>query len=259
MPTDNPKISLYVPQQIYDRFKEFQEERKLSMSQAGIVILAEYFGVEETIKEITEGTTIGGVTLTRIENLEKEVKQLQTLVNQINNTSSLLTKNRLETTSQEERTELKSSPEQSEFTNKPLKILNQNLDRIVDDRVKKEKAKVEQPQSTNELPEINTQGNKQFELIENKSEIAIRGDLLAKRLGLAHPKSLSNRRIEIYKYNNFQGDSEFRSYTQKKDFDGIGWKPIKIKNRYEYVPVGELSNELLSRLQKWIAKNQENG
>ncbi len=26
MPKDNPKISLYVPQPIYDRFKEFQEQ-----------------------------------------------------------------------------------------------------------------------------------------------------------------------------------------------------------------------------------------
>ena len=81
MPTDNPKISLYVPQQIYDRFKEFQEERKLSMSQAGIVVLAEYFGLEETIKEFTEGTTIGGVTLSEFENLKQRVKELQEQVN----------------------------------------------------------------------------------------------------------------------------------------------------------------------------------
>mgnify|MGYP001794194191 CR=1 FL=1 len=77
MPTDNPKISLYVPQQIYDRFKSFQEERKLSMSQAGIVILAEYFGIEETIKEFTEGTTIGGVTLAEFEQLKKEFQELK--------------------------------------------------------------------------------------------------------------------------------------------------------------------------------------
>lgn len=77
MPTDNPKISLYVPQQIYDRFKEFQEERKLSMSQAGIVILAEYFGLKETIKEITEGTTVGGVTLFEFQELKNKVFELE--------------------------------------------------------------------------------------------------------------------------------------------------------------------------------------
>ena len=87
MPTDNPKISLYVPQQIYDRFKSFQEERKLSMSQAGIVILAEYFGIEETIKDITEGTTIGGVTLVEFEQLKERIKNIEELVEQGKTTS----------------------------------------------------------------------------------------------------------------------------------------------------------------------------
>ena len=66
MPTDNPKISLYVPQVIYDRFSEFAKQQGLSMSQAGIVVLAEYFGLQEALKETTEGTTIGGVTLDRV-------------------------------------------------------------------------------------------------------------------------------------------------------------------------------------------------
>lgn len=92
MPTDNPKISLYVPQQIYDRFKSFQEERKLSMSQAGIVILAEYFGLEETVKEIAEGTTIGGVTLAEFEQLKERVKQLEEQVEQKQTTSEPLRK-----------------------------------------------------------------------------------------------------------------------------------------------------------------------
>jgi hypothetical protein len=93
MPTDNPKISLYVPQQIYDRFKEFQEARKLSMSQAGIVIIAEYFGIEENIKEITEGTTIGGVTLAEFEQLKQRLEQLEKQVEQSKTTSELPNKN----------------------------------------------------------------------------------------------------------------------------------------------------------------------
>ena len=77
MPTDNPKISLYVPQQVYDCFKEFQQDQNLSMSQAGIVILAEYFGLEEIIKETTEGTTIGGVTLAEFQELKDRVLKLE--------------------------------------------------------------------------------------------------------------------------------------------------------------------------------------
>ena len=81
MPTDNPKISLYVPQQIYDCFREFQQEQGLSMSQAGIVILAEYFGLKETIKEITKGTTVGGVTLAEFESLKSKVLKLEERIN----------------------------------------------------------------------------------------------------------------------------------------------------------------------------------
>lgn len=77
MPTDNPKISAYVPQAVYDRFKQFEKEQGISMSQAVIVIFAEYFGLEETIKESTKGTTVGGVTLTRIEKLEEELNSLK--------------------------------------------------------------------------------------------------------------------------------------------------------------------------------------
>ena len=75
MPTDNPKISLYVPQVIYDRFSEFAKQQGLSMSQAGIVVLAEYFGLQEALKETTEGTTIGGVTLDRVEKIERRLEE----------------------------------------------------------------------------------------------------------------------------------------------------------------------------------------
>jgi hypothetical protein len=80
-------------QQVFDRFKSFQEERKLSMSQAGIVIIAEYFGIEETIKEITEGTTVGGVTLAEFEKLKQRLEQLERQVEQSKTTSKLPIKN----------------------------------------------------------------------------------------------------------------------------------------------------------------------
>lgn len=88
MPTDNPKISLYVPQKIYDRFRKFQKDQNLSMSQAGIVVLAEYFGLKETIKEITQGTTVGGVSLAEFEDLKVKVAELEKLVNQVNSANN---------------------------------------------------------------------------------------------------------------------------------------------------------------------------
>lgn len=76
MPTNNPKISLYVPQQIYDRFKKFQQEQNLSMSQTGIVILSQYFGMTETIKSLP----IGGVTLAEFEKLKQRITELEAKV-----------------------------------------------------------------------------------------------------------------------------------------------------------------------------------
>jgi len=83
MPTDNPKISSYVPQAVYTRFKQFQDEHNLSMSQAVILILAEYFGLEQTVQETTKGTTVGGVTLARFEVLENSYKELLVRIEQL--------------------------------------------------------------------------------------------------------------------------------------------------------------------------------
>jgi hypothetical protein len=87
MPTDNPKISLYVPQQIYTHFKAFQEERKLSMSQVGTVILAEYFGIElpdsprlNHSASITKKTTIEGISLAEFTQLQQRVTELEVLL-----------------------------------------------------------------------------------------------------------------------------------------------------------------------------------
>lgn len=89
MPTDNPKISLYVPQAIYDAFNKFKDEQKLSMSQAGIVILAEYFGLEQIIKETTKGITIGGVTLAKFQGLNDKFLKLEEEVNRLKFTNKL--------------------------------------------------------------------------------------------------------------------------------------------------------------------------
>ena len=90
MATENPKISLYVPQHIYDRFMKYKEESGLSMSQAGTVLLAQHFGLEATIKDIIDGVTIGGITLDRVEKIEDEIKQLKEQINNLVNQGSSL-------------------------------------------------------------------------------------------------------------------------------------------------------------------------
>ena len=82
MPTDNPKVSGYVPQVLKDRLTQFREERKISESQAVTIILAEYFGIEQEIKESFKGVEVGGVTLMRLEMLERKVAELAEIVSQ---------------------------------------------------------------------------------------------------------------------------------------------------------------------------------
>ena len=74
MPTDNPKVSGYVPQAIYDRLIQFKDEQGVSVSQAITIVLAEYFEIET---DIDVSASVGGVTLARLESLECQVKDLQ--------------------------------------------------------------------------------------------------------------------------------------------------------------------------------------
>ena len=60
MPTENPKVSGYIPQPVYDQLMQFKAERSLSVSQAVTTILEEYFGlgkVDDTTQrlEVVEG------------------------------------------------------------------------------------------------------------------------------------------------------------------------------------------------------------
>lgn len=84
MPTDNPKISAYVPQVVFDKVENFRRQRGLSMSQAAIVIFAEYFGIEQAVREFTEGIIVGGVTITRLENIEHSIEQLTLMFHESN-------------------------------------------------------------------------------------------------------------------------------------------------------------------------------
>nr|AAA25516.1 ORF [Nostoc sp.] len=74
MATANPKISAYVPQVVYDRFKEFKEEHKLSFSQAAIKVFADYFGVDLSTNSIQQNT---GTLLSRLLELEQIVSDLK--------------------------------------------------------------------------------------------------------------------------------------------------------------------------------------
>ena len=57
MPTENPKVSGYIPQVVFDQLMQFKAERGLSVSQAVTTILEEYFGlakVDHTAQRLEE-------------------------------------------------------------------------------------------------------------------------------------------------------------------------------------------------------------
>lgn len=228
MPTDNPKISLYVPQKIYDRFKEFQEERKLSMSQAGIVLLAEYFGEEETVKEISSGTTVGGVSLARLEQLENRVKELELKVNQSKTTSSL----------PDELVDDETVLEEEEKEVEPLETTSGLKDKNFTSDIKSDTGEVHTNIITNSEPQLNLLGEPQT--IEPLTAVF----LSEKRFCLSKAMVASYKRKHTLE--------ELSEWMKKKDPDGIAW----VLTEDGYVPKDELPDELLNKLQKWIAENR---
>jgi hypothetical protein len=73
MPTNNPKVSAYIPQGVFDRFQLFCKEKEISMSQAVAVIFTEYFEIEPQVN------SSGGLLLDRIKDLELKVDELMGL------------------------------------------------------------------------------------------------------------------------------------------------------------------------------------
>lgn len=74
MPTENKKISAYVPDVIYDRFIQYKDERGLSMSQVAIEIFATYFGINLNPTISNESPS---ELLSRVDTLEKELVGLK--------------------------------------------------------------------------------------------------------------------------------------------------------------------------------------
>ena len=86
MTTENERVAGYIIPELYERFDQFCQENNLSCSRALNVIIAEYFGLEETL--LIKKTWIGGVTLVEFEQLKKEVQELKELVNTLSKLSS---------------------------------------------------------------------------------------------------------------------------------------------------------------------------
>ena len=83
MATDKPKISGYVPENVYRCFKNYQTDMGVTMSQALIVILTEFFGLEGEINVNNEGRSIGGVTLAEFAEFKARLIEVEEAIAQM--------------------------------------------------------------------------------------------------------------------------------------------------------------------------------
>ncbi len=82
MPTQNPKISAYVPKVVYDGFKQYEKKHGGSMSQAVTQLLADYLGID--LSTFTIKST-GGLQ-SEIEGLRDEANNLRIEIAEVKET-----------------------------------------------------------------------------------------------------------------------------------------------------------------------------
>jgi hypothetical protein len=292
MPTDNKKISAYVPDVIYDRFIQFQEEHKLSMSKAAIEIFATYFGINLNPTISSEST---GELLSRVGTLEKELAGLKTYlkllserVDLVQSTSELPISNPVEVPVDNEvisepdsslQNELpkedilqqpidgniideSDSSLDSELSNiEPLEIsvdkaIDGKLDSSLQDELPQEHI-VEQGIDTNivDKSESSSDGEppKQLQLIDST-------DLLSQLKSNPLQAKLLSLRLKItpseisIKKSKLPVD-EFFDWVQGRDIDHIRWLLIGEGNKARYIPADDTPFEKLQLLKNWIQAN----
>ena len=289
MTTDNKKISAYVPDVIYDRFIQFQEEHKLSMSKAAIEIFADYFGINLNPTISNEST---GELLSRVDTLEKELSGLKTYlkllserVDLMQSTNELLITESLEVSVVKDisseldsnlQTELpkediieqlidvniidepKSSLD-SELPNIELLEIpvDKDIDSGLDSSLQGEPSKediVEQLIDTNVVnnPESSSDSEppKQLQLIDST-------DLLSELKSNPLQAKILSLRLKItpseisIKKSKLSVDAFF-DWLQDRDIDHIRWVLIGEGNKARYIPVDDTPVEKLQLLKSWI-------
>ena len=250
MPTNNPKISAYVPESVYNAVKKFQQERNLSMSQAATAIFSEYLGVDQVA---SGDTAVGGITLDRFEKLERQVAELQELKNQVSDlqqqveqlksTSNLPeAKPHLDGTSSQEtaketisgspKTDQVSSQESTKQSTSELPDAKPHLDGTSSQETTE--------QSTGNVPGSKSNPTTLFSITE-PTDIKLTKKQLARRLNIS-----ADYCRKIFKKSNPAQD------TAERDPDGIAYEQVKSGRSYVYHPARDTPSEKLTKLQQWL-------
>jgi hypothetical protein len=237
MPTENPKISAYVPQAVYDRFKQFQEERGLSMSQATVELLVDYFGID-LANNSTEKIT-GGLP-NRVTTLEKELFDLkQSYVWLVQKVESIQSTSELPINVPDIQSEIEDSSSPSDISGE---LKNDILTEV-------EKSHDSSPvgEPPRQLPLIHSDNILFDELLDDLKNNPLQGKYLSLRLGVS-TSTLSIKKKELFA-------DEFYDWIESKDIDGIRWVNLGEGRSKGYVPVDDTPLEKLQVLKDWIQVN----
>lgn len=237
MPTDNKKISAYVPDVIYDRFVQFQEEHELSMSKAAIEIFAAYFGINLNPAVFSEST---GELQSRVSKLEQELATVKEYITLLSNRVDSI-----QTTSELPKIELMETP------------VDNGLVSGLESSSQSECITIEQPIDTPGVSELQSipesEPPKQLELIDSVDILSelksnpLQAKVLANRLGVK-PPDISIKKSKVLL-------EEFYDWLQSKDIDGIRWLLIGEGKKARYIPADDNSSKKLQALSEWIESN----
>lgn len=242
MPTENPKISAYVPQVVYDRFKQYQEERQLSMSQAAIEILAHYFGLhlEEPVKEFTGGLP------SRILQVEQSIEELKMLYIQLASKVD-----QVKTTSEPpDEKSLDDLNSQISLNSEPLSELKSDLPEI---SISEPESKLPSELQSEPLEKEHLEVPVQLNIVDSPSD-SLSSSL--KELSLSEVKlgeRLSINRSTLASRRKKESVEKFTDMTFQKDPDAIKW--VYSGQLKSYVPYGDLSSEQAESLKAWKSQH----
>jgi hypothetical protein len=237
MATENPKVSAYVPQVLKDKLAEFREKRgSISESQAVIIVLAEYFGIEQVLDRASEGVVVGGVTLARIETIESQLTELRLLVDK------LVTENLKEDDKSRLPSDLLGGIEESkglEQINPASSPLSESLNFQVEETSQQQEDRQQLDLFSSSSSELLSEPSYEIKPISGKKLSRLRFRLGESTVaGAKKSKSLE----------------DFTKWTCEKDPENIAWKFVETPS-VGYLPAYELSSELRDRLLAWIKEN----
>jgi hypothetical protein len=251
MATENPKVSGYVPQVVFDCLQDFKEKRSLkSISLALTVALSEYFQVDYKVDHQSSLLSTGNyVSKEQFEALETRFSELSSgLLSEISSLRRELLLS-LSKSIEIQTVNVESEPS-SELPNEPLKdeLLSELPDELLGDKPPSE--------LKSDLPQLELQiGDPVLEQDTSVTSFLLSGQHLAKRLSIAN-NAVSAKKREALKEESLIQD--FYNWLQDKDPDGISWVPMggSLKGYSKgWIPSEDTPSELLSRLQEWLLAN----